>query len=166
MGASMKFFLLASLLLIGSPAMATDWYILDMINQRCVTVAHFADETGQPSFSSPLQLRAFGRARPETGHTGTVVHHLQGISTPGNFMVIHDPAFFAQAQSEEWGDGLSWSDGLDLGADQLYSLGRHQAGLPAREDFVAWRKRRNQLSLSQAAQAIGMTRRMIAYYNS
>lgn len=84
----MKLFLLASLLLIASPAMATDWYILDMSNQRCVTAAHFADETGQPSFSSPLQLRAFGRAHPETGYTGTVVHHLPGISAPGNLMVM------------------------------------------------------------------------------
>ena len=37
--------------------------------------------------------------------------------------------------------------------------------MPTREDFTAWMER-NQLSLSQAAQAIGMTRRMIAYYKS
>ncbi|MBU2783737.1 hypothetical protein HAP99_11250, partial [Acidithiobacillus caldus] len=43
--------------------------------------------------------------------------------------------------------------------------GRQQAGLPTREDFTAWMER-NRLSLSQAAQAIGMTRRMIAYYKS
>ena len=81
------------------------------------------------------------------------------------FVALHDPAIFAQAQSDDWGDGLSWPSGLDLGADLLYSLGREQAGLPTREDFAAWMER-NQLSLNQAAQAIGMTRRMIAYYKS
>ena len=37
--------------------------------------------------------------------------------------------------------------------------------MPTREDFTAWMER-NQLSLSLAAQAIGMTRRMITYYKS
>jgi len=46
-----------------------------------------------------------------------------------------------------------------------YSLGRQQAGLSTRADFAAWMER-NRLSLSQAARAIGMTRRMIAYYKS
>ena len=81
------------------------------------------------------------------------------------FAALHDPATFAQAQSDDWGDGLSWPGGLDLGADQLYNLGRQQAGLPTREDFAVWMER-NRLSLNQAAQAIGMTRRMIAYYKS
>lgn len=81
------------------------------------------------------------------------------------FASLHDAAFFAQVQTDEWGDGLSWPGDLDLGADQLYSLGRQQAGLPTREDFAGWMDR-NHLSLSQAANAIGMTRRMIAYYKS
>jgi len=81
------------------------------------------------------------------------------------FAALHDPVLFALARSDEWGDGLSWPGGLDLGADLLYSLGRKQAGLPTREDFAAWMER-NRLSLNQAAQAIGMTRRMIAYYRS
>ena len=81
------------------------------------------------------------------------------------FAVFHNTAIFAQAQSDDWGDGLSWPGGLDLGADLLYSLGRKQAGLPTREDFAAWMER-NRLSLNQAAQAIDMTRRMIAYYKS
>ena len=99
----------------------------------------------------------------------TIATDLRGLIGPKQaedpFAALHDAAFFAQAQSDEWGDGLSWPGGLDLGADQLYSLGRQQAGLPTQEDFASWMDR-NQLSLSQAAQAIGMTRRMIAYYKS
>ena len=102
-----------------------------------------------------------------TGETfATDLGDLIGPKQKGDpFADLHDAAIFAQIKSDEWGDGLSWPDGLDLGADQLYSLGRQQAGLPTREDFAAWMER-NQLSLSQAAQAIGMTRRMIAYYKS
>jgi len=99
----------------------------------------------------------------------TFVTDLSGTIGPKRkgdpFAALQDPAIFAQAQSDDWGDGLSWPGGLDLGADHLYSLGRKQAGLPTREDFAAWMER-NQLSLSLAAQAIGMTRRMIAYYKS
>ncbi|MHB9137604.1 MAG: helix-turn-helix domain-containing protein [Acidithiobacillus ferrooxidans] len=81
------------------------------------------------------------------------------------FCALHDPAFFAQGHADDWGDGLSWPGGLDLGADRLYALGRKQTGLPTREDFIQWMERNN-LSLSHAAEAIGMTRRMIAYYKN
>ncbi|MBE7567762.1 DUF2442 domain-containing protein [Acidithiobacillus thiooxidans] len=81
------------------------------------------------------------------------------------FCALHDPAFFAQGHTDDWGDGLSWPGGLDLGADSLYALGRKQAGLPTREDFILWMER-NKLSLSRAAEAIGMTRRMMAYYKN
>ncbi|WP_223306946.1 DUF2442 domain-containing protein [Acidithiobacillus ferrivorans] len=81
------------------------------------------------------------------------------------FCALHDPAFFAQGHADDWGDGLNWPGGLDLGADRLYALGRKQAGLPTREDFIEWMERNN-LSLSRAAEAIGMTRRMIAYYKN
>ncbi|MHB1581299.1 MAG: helix-turn-helix domain-containing protein [Acidithiobacillus sp.] len=78
---------------------------------------------------------------------------------------LHDPAIFAQGHADDWGDGLNWPGGLDLGADRLYAVGRKQAGLPTREDFIQWMERNN-LSLSHAAEAIGMTRRMMAYYKN
>lgn len=68
-------------------------------------------------------------------------------------------------QVDEWGAGLDWSGGLDLGADRLYQLCREQAGLPTPEAFDAW-MRRNALSLSTAAESLGMTRRMIAHYRT
>ena len=72
------------------------------------------------------------------------------------FRPLHDPAFFAQVRADDWGDGLSWPGGLDLGADRLYALGRKQAGLPTREDFVQW-----MMSAFKAAVAQG-TRNWIA----
>ena len=81
------------------------------------------------------------------------------------FDALNDPALFGQMQVDDWGGGLNWPDGLDLGADTLYELCRQQAGLPTASEFDAWMKR-NGLSLQTAADSLGMTRRMIAYYRT
>ncbi len=78
---------------------------------------------------------------------------------------LTDSAFFARVAVEEWGHGLDWPDGLDMGADRLYQLCREQAGLLSPAAFDEW-MRRNKLSLTTAAEALGMTRRMIAHYRS
>ena len=72
---------------------------------------------------------------------------------------------FSKVAVEEWGHGLDWSSGLDIGADRLYQLCREQAGLFSPVAFDGWIKN-NRLSLSTAAEALGMTRRMIAHYRS
>lgn len=81
------------------------------------------------------------------------------------FAKLADPAFFAQVERDEWGHGIGWPDGLDLGADRLYELSREQAGLPTASEFEAWMER-NHLSLTVAAESLGMTRRMIAHYRT
>ena len=82
------------------------------------------------------------------------------------FDALRDPAFFAQMQVDDWGGhGLNWPGGLDLGADNLYALAREQAGLPTPAAFDGW-MRQHGLSLSGAAEALGMTRRMIAHYRT
>ena len=52
-----------------------------------------------------------------------------------------------------------------MGADRLYHLCREQAGLFSPLVFDEWIKK-NSLSLSTAAEALGMTRRIIAHYRS
>ena len=89
-------------------------------------------------------------------------------STIGNhaaFASFADPTVFSQVAVEEWGHGLDWPGGLDMGADRLYQICRQQAGLFSPADFDEWMKK-NGLSLSTAAEALGMTRRMIAHYRS
>ncbi len=81
------------------------------------------------------------------------------------FAPLADPGFFARMERDEWGHGLDWPGGLDLGADRLYELCREQAGLPTASEFEAWLQR-NGLSLSGAAESLGMTRRMIAHYRT
>jgi hypothetical protein len=81
------------------------------------------------------------------------------------FAPLADPAIFSQVVREEWGHGLDWPGGLDMGADQLYHLCREQNGLLSPVAFDCWIKS-NRLSLTTAAEALGMTRRMIAHYRS
>jgi len=81
------------------------------------------------------------------------------------FAKLSTPTFFAKMQRDEWGHGIGWPGGLDLGADRLYELSREQAGLPTASEFEAWMER-NHLSLTVAAESLGMTRRMIAHYRT
>lgn len=87
------------------------------------------------------------------------------ISRHNALAPLADPVVFSQVTVEEWGHGLDWPGGLDMGADRLYQLCREQAGLLSPAAFDDWIKR-NRLSLTTAAEALGMTRRMIAHYRS
>ncbi len=81
------------------------------------------------------------------------------------FAPLAAPDFFARMERDEWGHGLDWPGGLGLGSDRLYELCREQAGLPTASEFEAWLQR-NGLSLSGAAESLGMTQRMIAHYRT
>lgn len=81
------------------------------------------------------------------------------------FVPLKTPAIFAKVQVDDWGHALEWPQGLDMGADRLYELSREQAGLPTASQFNAWMEQHH-LSLTDAANALGMTRRMMTYYRT
>jgi hypothetical protein len=65
----------------------------------------------------------------------------------------------------DWGHSLVWPNGAEIGADRLWlatlvALGRGDAC-----QFLEWRMR-NGLSLSKAADALGLARRTVAYYSN
>jgi hypothetical protein len=78
---------------------------------------------------------------------------------------LREEAVFAALRVDDWGHALEWPDGLELGADRLYELSREQAGLPTASQFNAWMERYH-LSLTDAANALGMTRRMMTHYRT
>lgn len=98
-------------------------------------------------------------------NTGETLRADLSACTAPPFDALRDQDFFATMTRDEWGHGLDWPGGLDLGADRLYELCREQAGLPTAREFDAWMQR-NRLSLTTAAETLGMTRRMIAYYRT
>lgn len=70
-----------------------------------------------------------------------------------------------RVSSDEW--SLEWPKcGIDFGSEQLHRWAREQAGeiMPAKA-FRAWMQRHG-MTLDAAAEALGLSRRTIAYYLS
>lgn len=76
---------------------------------------------------------------------------------------LRDPAVFARAEVGEGGFSVVWPGELDVGADRLYEMALEQNGRADAAAFIRWRWR-NKLSLSKAAETLGLSRRMVAYY--
>lgn len=78
---------------------------------------------------------------------------------------LQEPTLFARAQVGEWGHSVVWNDEIDLGADRLYERCKEQAGELSPKQFDTWMKQHH-LSLTTAADALGLSRRMIAHYRT
>lgn len=78
---------------------------------------------------------------------------------------LRDAAVFARAEVGEGGFSIVWPGDLDVGADRLYEMALEQNGRADAAAFIRWRWR-NRLSLSRAAETLGVSRRMVAYYES
>ena len=72
---------------------------------------------------------------------------------------------FEAVQVGDWGHSLTWPGEIEIGADSLW---RETLSVLQSEDarrFLEWRLKHG-LSLDQAAEALGLSRRMVAYYCS
>ena len=75
-----------------------------------------------------------------------------------------DPELFRQARVGEPGSDIVWPGDLDMSNDTLWRLAQEQSGITMTADaFRRWRERRA-YTLDAAARALGVSRRMIAYY--
>jgi DNA-binding transcriptional regulator YiaG len=71
---------------------------------------------------------------------------------------------FPTVRVGEYGTDVVWNDEIDMSADTLWRLAQEQSGLtmsPAA--FKQWRERKA-YTLDTAARALGISRRMVAYY--
>ncbi|KAF1023721.1 MAG: hypothetical protein GAK30_00384 [Paracidovorax wautersii] len=79
---------------------------------------------------------------------------------------LQSAAVFRRAQIGDWGGSVTWGDDdLELAADNLRARAIEQAGGYSHELVLNWMAR-HALTLDQAAQALGLSRRMLAYYRS
>jgi uncharacterized protein YbdZ (MbtH family) len=78
---------------------------------------------------------------------------------------LRNAAVFARVTLGEGGHSLAWPGDLDIGADTLWQLALEQNGHADAAEFIRWRWR-NALSLTAAAEALGLSRRQVAYYAS
>jgi len=75
---------------------------------------------------------------------------------------ILKPEVFARVHTD--GSCIEWLDS-ELGPDNVYAWAKEQAGEVSHEMFGGWMYR-NKLSLSGAAEALGISRRMVSYYRT
>jgi DNA-binding XRE family transcriptional regulator len=74
------------------------------------------------------------------------------------------PELFRQVQLGEYGSDVVWPGGIDMSADTLWRLAQEQAAATmTAAAFRQWRERKA-YTLDEAAQALGLSRRMVAYY--
>ena len=81
------------------------------------------------------------------------------------FRSLRDPKVFARAKLGEWGHSVEWPGGAGLGAETLWLETLSATGHGDCREFLEWRLRHG-LSLSAAADALGISRRMVAYYSN
>jgi len=96
----------------------------------------------------------------------TEVDLTEPISRLKGLRSLREPGFFSRVQVGEDGHSVCWPEEIEMGADSLWRRAQEQAGnfIP-REQFHAWRER-HRLSLTKAAGVLGLSRRMVAYYES
>jgi DNA-binding XRE family transcriptional regulator len=74
------------------------------------------------------------------------------------------PELFRRVRIGEYGTDIVWTDDIDMSADTLWRLAQEQSGATmTAEAFRRWRER-NSYTLDAAAKALGISRRMIVYY--
>ena len=121
------------------------------------------------SIGKLLHLTASGpqtlMASWDDGFTATV-DLSEIIAARNNLAPIQNPTEFAQAALSADGWSVEWPCGIDFGAQQLRRWADEQAGetMPSAA-FRAWMDRHG-LTLDRAADALGLSRRTIAYYLS
>jgi len=78
--------------------------------------------------------------------------------------VRENRTLFRQVRVGEYGTDIVWPGGLDMSNDTLWRLAQEQSGATMTADaFRDWRKR-HAYTLDGAAKALGLSRRMVAYY--
>jgi hypothetical protein len=114
-----------------------------------------------PKLKSVCALKPFRLST--TWSTGEVLevdvsHAIRGPA----FAKIRKPEVFQTVHTD--GSSIEWFD-TELGPDNVYAWAKEQADEVSHEMFGAWMQR-NKLSLSGAAEALGISRRMVSYYRT
>jgi DNA-binding XRE family transcriptional regulator len=107
------------------------------------------------------KLRYRSRARPTPCGGGTGLYSLRCAP------LIEPPAAerFASLTVGEYGAHVAWSDEIDMAATTLWRLAQQQSGATiTAQAFRRWRERKA-YTLDTAAQALGVSRRIVAYYD-
>lgn len=78
---------------------------------------------------------------------------------------LRESSEFSRVRVGQWGHSLMWPSGIELGADSLWLETLSATGHDDARTFLEWRLRHG-LSLAKAADVLGLSRRMVAYYSN
>jgi hypothetical protein len=79
---------------------------------------------------------------------------------------LRKPKVFVRARVGDWGWAVRWPGGIDIAARTLHRLAMEKSGEYMRaEEFKRWR-RRHELTQARAADALGLSLRMVKYFES
>ncbi|HEY3798899.1 MAG TPA: DUF2442 domain-containing protein [Caulobacteraceae bacterium] len=81
------------------------------------------------------------------------------------FAALRDPEVFAKVQVGDWGHSLVWPGDIEAGADALWLKTLSATRRDDASAFLKWRLKHG-LSLTRAAEALGLSRRMVTYYSN
>jgi len=81
------------------------------------------------------------------------------------FAPLESPNEFASVKVTDWGWTLEWNCGASLDSDRLIELSLEQSGMAANVQFRRWQDVHD-LSLTDAAKAIGLSRRTVSQYRT
>lgn len=89
------------------------------------------------------------------------------IAKSPSLVRLSDRKLFSKVALDEWQRGVIFAadDDLSLASDNLRALALEQAGEYSHQHVIVW-MHQNGLTLDDAAQALGISRRMLAYYRS
>src|SRR5690348_13243937 len=81
------------------------------------------------------------------------------------FRKLRKAAAFSRVRVGEWGHSIEWPSGPELSAETLWLETLSVMGREDTREFLEWRLRHG-LSLTESANALGLSRRMVAYYSN
>jgi hypothetical protein len=90
---------------------------------------------------------------------------LGGVMRDRRFRSLRDSKIFGKARIGEWGHSVEWPSGAELSAETLWLETLSATGKQDAREFLEWRLRHG-LSLTKTADALGISRRMVAYYSN
>ena len=90
----------------------------------------------------------------------------QPMARIAGFKELQDTAMFNTVQLADDGWTVEWDCGLSMASERLYQMAKEQAGEAVPQDeFRAWMQR-NHLSLTTAADALSLSRRVVSQYSA
>ena len=118
-------------------------------------VGEYLSEFFRPKLQAVEALKLY-RLRT-TWSTGEVLE----VNVEPALAKLIEPKAFAKVYLGEWGHGIEWVDS-ELGADNVYAWAKEQARAVSHQMFDSW-MHRNGLSMNTAAEALGLSRRMVSW---